>query len=113
LINALNGSFEEAAVLGWNTFFTAFQSNPGRTLQFEDPIIAETVRQLGGLRILSDMSSKDIQFQRKNFKETYMILARSNREFDGTVIGQHGTPHHGRPILIQSQLKEHKMLEPA
>ena len=113
LINALNGSYEEASVLGWNTFFTAFQSNPGRTLQFEDPIIAETIRQLGGLTLLSTMTSKDIQFQRKNFKETYSILARSNRRFDDILVGQHGTPHHGRPIFVESQLKEQKLLESA
>ena len=100
LIAALHGTYEDAAVLGWNTAFRSILNHPGRHLEFEDPLIAETIRELGGVNFLSGMTQKDIQFQRKPFISTYMILAKKGKQdYDPVCKGQYRTASN-RPIYI-------------
>ena len=101
LIAALYGTYEDAAVLGWNTAFKSILSHPGRDLEFEDPIIAETMRELGGVTFLSGLSHRDLLFQRKPFIGTYKILCKNgNQNFNPVCDGQYNT-FHSKPILIR------------
>ena len=101
LIAALYGTYEDAAVLGWNTAFKAILSHPGRDLEFEDPIIAETMRELGGVTFLSGLSHRDLLFQRKPFIGKYKILCKNgNQNFDPVCDGQYNT-FPSKPILIR------------
>ena len=109
IIAALNGTYEDSAILGWNTAFRAILTHPGRYLEFEDPLIAETVRELGGVPFLSNMSQRDLGFQRKPYLSTYIILAKkSKRDYNPVCKGQYLT-HNSKPVLITK--KEPTLIE--
>ena len=103
LIASLHGTYEDAAILGWNTTFKAILSHPGRYLEFEDPIIAETIRELGGIPFLSNLSQRDLTFQRKPFISTYKILCKNGgKKYSPICPGQYKT-HNNKPILISKK----------
>ena len=102
LIAALHGTYEDAAVLGWNTAFRSILSHPGRHLEFEDPLIAETIRELGGVNFLSGMTQKDIQFQRKPFIGAYMILAKKGKQ-DYDPVCKEPVSNSNQPTCIHRQ----------
>ncbi len=88
----------EDATLSWNQLFKAIKSNAGRPLEFEDTVLAETVRQLGGVDFLSGLAEKDFGWQRKPFIETYCILAKRGKEYDPVCPAK----HVARPVAIQT-----------
>ena len=94
---ALHAGIVDDALLGWNRLFQAIRSSSGRPLEFEDTVLAETVRQLGGVDFLSTLSEKDFFWQRKPFIETYCILAKRNKEYDPLCPAK----HMARPVVIQ------------
>jgi len=94
------GTHDDAAQLAWNTAFRAILTHPGRYLEFEDPIIAESVREIGGVSFLSNLSPRDLHFQRKPFISTYKILCKNgDRSFNPVCRGQYNTPNN-KPVLI-------------
>ena len=101
LIAALHGTYEDAAVLGWNTAFRSILSHPGRHLEFEDPLIAETIRELGGVNFLSGMTQKDIPVPTEALHQyLHMILAKKGKQdYDPVCKGQYQTATN-RPVYI-------------
>ncbi len=95
---ALNSGITDDALLSWNQLFKAIKSNAGRPFEFEDTVLAETVRQLGGVDFLSTLTEKDFFWQRKPFIETYCILAKRGKEYDPICPAQ----HMARPVKIPS-----------
>jgi len=98
LFGAMYAGIEEDAMLAWNRLFQALRANAGRSLEFEDNVIAEVARQLGGIDFLSRLPERDLQWQRKPFIETYLILAKRADNYDPLC----ETEHMGRPIVIKS-----------
>ncbi len=54
---------------------------------FKDPVIAESIRNMGGWKHLCMMEIKEIPFRKKEFVKNYAVLKRSNGKFDPVLIG--------------------------
>jgi len=98
LFQALYADLNDDALMGWNKLFQVLKSHPGRPIHFQDTVLGETVRRLGGLNFLGSLSNTDLQFQRKTFIDTYCVLARQGDEYSPLCEGT----YEARPIEIPS-----------
>ena len=64
---ALYNDISDDALMAWNQLFQALKSHPGRPICFEDTVLAETCRRLGGLPFLGSLSATDLSFQKRSF----------------------------------------------
>jgi len=77
---ALYKDLYDDALMAWNQLFQVLKAHPGRPVNFADPILAESVRKLGGLNFLGSLTGSELHFQKKSFTDTYSILAKQGEE---------------------------------
>ena len=61
---ALYNDISDDALMAWNQLFQALKSHPGRPICFEDTVLAETCRRLGGLPFLVVFQPQTFRFRR-------------------------------------------------
>jgi len=77
---ALHKDLYDDALMAWNQLFQVLKAHPGRPVNFEDTILAESVRRLGGLNFLGSLTGNELHFQKKSFTDTYCVLAKQGVE---------------------------------
>jgi hypothetical protein len=95
---ALYNDISDDALMAWNQLFQALKSHPGRPICFEDTVLAETCRRLGGLPFLGSISATDLSFQKRSFMDTYCILAKQGDMFDPICNGT----YEAKPIEMKT-----------
>ena len=95
---ALHKDLYDDALMAWNQLFQALKSHPGRPICFEDTVLAETCRRLGGLPFLGSLSATDLSFQKRSFMDTYCILAKHGDMFDPVCQGT----YEAKPIEMKT-----------
>ena len=95
---ALYNDISDDALMAWIQLFQALKSHPGRPICFQDTVLAEACRRLGGLAFLGSLSATDLSFQKRSFMDTYCILAKQGDVFDPVCRGT----YEAKPIEMQS-----------
>lgn len=73
-------SFEDDAVGIWEVIIANLAST--LTPVFKDPVIAQTIRNMGGWKQLCRVKLDEIQFRKKEFVKIYATMKRANGDYD-------------------------------
>lgn len=73
-------SFEDDATAIWEVIVSNLDSSS--TAVFKDPVIAQTIRNMGGWKQLCRMKLDEIKFEKKNFVKIYATMKRADGDYD-------------------------------